>query len=127
METGPTACRPDGCGVFHSSCSPGRTLKPLLDELAWHQIKVTLATEADHRLAEHGLLRAVQTVVEEYRTSIERQQRGVEKALAIRSNRLRRRAGCGYRGGLEMTVRYPVPLEDAGAVDDRVTRALLMP
>jgi len=24
-----------------------------------------------------------------------------------------------------MTVRYPVPLEDAGAVDDRVTRALL--
>jgi hypothetical protein len=27
--------------------------------------------------------------------------------------------------GLEMTIRYPVPLETASAVDDKVTRALL--
>ena len=129
METGADGLPTGRVVVFSNSVvfSGPNLFKPLPGtNFAWHQIKVTLATDADHRLAEQRLLRAVQTVVDEYRSSIERQHAEVEKALAIPlqppspQSRLRL-----TEAGLEMTVRYPVPLEDAGAVDDRVTRALL--
>jgi len=80
----------------------------------------------DHRLAEQQIVRAVQGVVDEYRTSFERQHAEVEQALSIplRPPKLESRLRL-TEAGLEMLVRYPVPLEDASGVDDRVTRALL--
>ena len=93
---------------------------------AWHQLKLTLATDTDHRLAEERVLRAVGEVVDEYRTTIERQHAEMAQTFAIPLQTPRPESRLRLsETGLEMLVRYPVPLDEAAAADDRVSRAVL--
>ena len=93
---------------------------------AWHQLKLTLATDTDHRLAEERVLRAVGDVVDDYRTTIERQHAEMAQTFAIPLQTPRPESRLRLsETGLEMVVRYPVPLDEAAAADDRVTRAVL--
>jgi small-conductance mechanosensitive channel len=129
METGPEGLPTGRVVVFSNSVvfSGPNLFKPLPgSSYAWHEIRLTLAAEADRHLTEQRLLAAVQSVVDEYRTSFEREHAAMEEDLSVSlqppapQSRLRL-----TENGLEMLVRYPVPIDDAAAADDRVTRALL--
>lgn len=93
---------------------------------AWHQVTLTLSAETDYRAAEKRLMDAVEQVFAEYRESISRQHQEMSQNLSIvvkepqPDSQLRL-----TESGLEMTIRFPAPLERASIIDDRITRALL--
>jgi len=93
---------------------------------AWHQLKLTLATDTDHRLAEKRVLEAVTGAVDDYRSTLERQHAEMAQSFAIPLQAPRPESRLRLsEAGLEILVRYPVPLEEAAAADDRVSRAVL--
>ena len=92
----------------------------------WHEVSLTLAPESDFRLAESRILTAVQKVYADYKDQIEQEYRQMQNLLNIRAatpkpvSRLRL-----TQAGLEVVVRYPVELDNAAEIDDRITRELL--
>jgi small-conductance mechanosensitive channel len=93
----------------------------------WHEITLTLSPESDYQVVEERLLGAVQAVFEDYREEMERQRRQMERALnSIAGNELRPRSRLRLtQSGLEAVIRFPVDLQNAPEIDDRVTRELL--
>jgi small-conductance mechanosensitive channel len=92
----------------------------------WHEVKLTLAAQTDYRLAEKRVMEAVNRVYEEFKDTVERQHTEVEQNVALSVSAPRPQARLHLtESGLEMLVRYPVPLDQAARVDDRMTRALL--
>lgn len=92
----------------------------------WHEVSLMLAPESDYGQAEKRVLGAVEKVYADYRESIEQQHREMERTLSVvvatPTPRSRLRL---TQTGLEIVVRYPVELETATEVDDRITRELL--
>jgi len=93
----------------------------------WHQITLTLGPESNYRKVEERLMGAVESVFAGYRDSMELQRRHMESSLSVASlssfgpqSRLRL-----TQNGLEVVIRYPLELEKAAEIDDRITRALL--
>ncbi|HEY6348418.1 MAG TPA: mechanosensitive ion channel domain-containing protein [Candidatus Angelobacter sp.] len=92
----------------------------------WHQVTLTLAPESDYALAEKRVLGAVEKVFAGYRERIEQQYLEMERTLNIAAkvpkpiSRLRL-----TQTGLEVVIRFPVELDSATEIDDRVTRELL--
>jgi small-conductance mechanosensitive channel len=129
METGPDGLPTGRVVVFSNAVvfTGPNLFRPLPGtNFAWHQLKLTLATDTDHRLAEERVLRAITSVVDDYRSSIERQHAEVAQSFAIPLQAPRPESRLRLsETGLEILVRYPVPLDEAAAADDRVTRAVL--
>jgi hypothetical protein len=70
---------------------------------------------------------AVTSVLAEYRDDLELQRRHMERSLsstAVKSFEPQSRLRL-TQTGLEVVIRYPLELENAAAIDDRITRALL--
>ncbi|PYY15318.1 MAG: hypothetical protein DMG61_07345 [Acidobacteria bacterium] len=92
----------------------------------WHEVSLTLASESDIRMAESRLLGAVEKVYASYKDRIEAEYRQMQTQLNVRTvapkpvSRLRL-----AQGGLEVVIRYPVELDNAAEIDDRITRELL--
>lgn len=93
----------------------------------WHEVKLTLSAATDHRRAERRLLGAVEEVYRPYRAAIEQQHDAMASQLSPLpvhhpepQSHLRL-----TESGLELTIRFPVPLDRGAAIDDQVTRALL--
>jgi small-conductance mechanosensitive channel len=93
----------------------------------WHEVTLTLGPESDYREVEQRMLDAVNKVCSEYRENMEMQRRTMERALYSVGNssfapesRLRL-----VPSGLEVVIRYPVELDSAAEIDDRITRELL--
>jgi small-conductance mechanosensitive channel len=92
----------------------------------WHQVSLTLSPETDYRIAEKRLVDAVEQVYAEYRGSIAQQHQEMSQSLAIPMQELRPSSQLHLTdSGLEITIRFPVPLEHSSTIDDRITRALL--
>ena len=129
LETGIDGLPTGRVVVFSNSIAfQGPNLfKPLPGtSFAWHEIKLTLAATADHALAEQEALQAVQQVVDGYRSAIERQHAEIQEEMPLPLQPPKPQTRLKLtEAGLEMHLRYPVPLEEAAAADDRVTRALL--
>ena len=71
-------------------------------------------------------MRAVDGVFDDYRAAINRQHTEMAQSVSLAVGIPGRRAACtSPRAGLEMLVRYPVPLDRVAEVDDRIARALL--
>jgi small-conductance mechanosensitive channel len=93
---------------------------------AWHEVTLTLAPESDIHLAESRLLGAVEKVYAGYKERIERDHRAMQQSLSIQVglpkpvSRLRLN-----QTGLEVVIRYPLELENAADIDDKITRALV--
>ena len=93
---------------------------------SWHERTVPLAAGTDAEAAEQRLLRAVESVYGGYREAIDRQHRDMSEALAVPleepkpQSRLR-----ASPAGLEVVLRFPVPLANGAAIDDQITRAIL--
>ena len=92
----------------------------------WHEVSLTLAAESDFEVAEKRILGAVEKVYADYRDRIEQQHREIERtisvAVAVPKPRSRLRL---TQTGMEIVIRYPVELETATEVDDRITRELI--
>lgn len=92
----------------------------------WHEITLTLAPESDFRAVEERLLSAVESVYSEYRERIEGQRKQVEKTIGTAAATLKPESRLRLtKAGLEVVIRYPLELERASAIDDRITREVL--
>ena len=92
----------------------------------WHEVSLTLAPESDYAMAEERVLGAVERVYADYRDRIEQQHREMERTLSIPVAAPKPRSRLRLtQTGLEVVIRYPVELESAAEVDDRITRELL--
>jgi len=93
---------------------------------AWHEIAVTLASNAKLAVVEKKLLEAVNSVYSQYQHAIDHQhtvvQRLLDTAIAIPTP-----TSHVYFAdtGPEFVVRYPVELQHAAQIDDEVTRKLM--
>jgi small-conductance mechanosensitive channel len=91
----------------------------------WHELSYVVPADRDFHDTQSRMLAAVNGVFDEYRDSIEQQHREMERLLAMPSatpaphSRLR-----VAPNGIEIRVRYPVEIEHAGDVDDRVAAAV---
>lgn len=95
-------------------------------EYGWHEVALTLAPDSDYKLAENLLLKAVESVYEKYRPSIETQHEQVRDSLHLTVPTPHPEGSLRFAdSGLEYVVRYPVELRKAAEIDDCVTRTLV--
>jgi small-conductance mechanosensitive channel len=93
----------------------------------WHEITVTLPGDSDYHTVEKNLREVVDKVFADYKDDIENQRRQMERTLSYTSTaEFRPRTRLLFTGsGLEAVIRYPVTLQNATEVDDRITREVL--
>ena len=95
--------------------------------LAWHDITLSLPSNADPSDVKEKLLSAANRVLSEYSEDIARQTREIQKTTSLHAGgeaqaqvQLRFSAS-----GVEALVRYPVQLQRAAEIDERISRELL--
>ena len=95
--------------------------------LAWHDITLTLPPKADPSAMKEKLLAAANQVLSEYTEDMARQTREIQKTTSLHAGgeaqaqvQLRFSAS-----GVEALVRYPVQLQRAAEIDERISRELL--
>jgi small-conductance mechanosensitive channel len=96
--------------------------------LAWHEITLTLPPAADYSALKEQLLEAANHVISEYREDIVRQTREIQRTTSSSQS-----AGEGHAqvqlkfsaAGVDAVVRYPVQLQRAAEIDERISRELL--
>src|SRR5712692_3908393 len=132
LGSGGTDAQPTGRVVAFSNSVVFHPTSGLFKQIpgtsfVWHQITLTLAPEGNYREVEERLMGAVESVFAEYQDRMELQRRHMERSFSVMSvnsfgpqSRLRL-----TQTGLEVVIRYPLELEKATEVDDRITRALL--
>ncbi|HKE30834.1 MAG TPA: mechanosensitive ion channel domain-containing protein [Candidatus Angelobacter sp.] len=92
----------------------------------WHEVSLILAPESDYALAEKRVAGAVEKVYADYRDRIEQQYREMERTLNVPFSIPKPRSRLRLtQSGLEVVIRYPVELDNATEIDDRVVRELL--
>jgi small-conductance mechanosensitive channel len=95
--------------------------------LAWHEITVTLPAGADPAALKTKLFEAVSNVLKEYQEDILRQTQEIQRTASSHGRgdaqpqvQLRFSAS-----GVDALVRYPVELQHAAEIDERVSREVL--
>lgn len=92
----------------------------------WHEITLTLDPKGNYRQVEQRMMEAVNKVFAEYRDRMEVQRRNVERSLNSTITAFSPESRLHLtQTSLEVVIRYPVDLADAGEIDNRVTRAIL--
>jgi small-conductance mechanosensitive channel len=95
-------------------------------EFTWHEVKLTLAGGTDYRKAEKRLMAAVNQIFEGYKELVDRQHAAVSTNLNLSQEEARPQSRLRLtEAGMEMIIRYPVPLAQAASVDDKISRGLL--
>jgi small-conductance mechanosensitive channel len=134
MEVGGTGAwaRPTGRVVVFSNAVVFQANAGLFKQIpgtkfVWHEITLTLAPDSDYREVERRMMDAVNKVFSEYRERMESQRKTMERALSpVSVNALTPASRVRLtQSGLEVVIRYPVELDEAESVDDRITRELL--
>jgi small-conductance mechanosensitive channel len=95
--------------------------------LAWRELSLTLPADADYAAVKERLLAAAARVLESYGEEIERQTRELRKTASWGSGeKSQAQVQLRFsRDSIEAIVRYPVPLQRAAEVEERMSRALL--
>ncbi len=93
----------------------------------WHELKLTLASEADFHEAKERITKTVDSVLAQYRERIDFQRRLVEQNLTtVSAGELQPKVRLHYTvSGIEATIHYPVEIEKAAEVDDHLMRELM--
>lgn len=92
----------------------------------WHEITLTLDSKGNYRQVEQRMMEAVNKVFAEYRDRMEAQRRNVERSLNSTIAAFSPESWLHLtQTSLEVVIRYPVDMEHAGEIDNRVTRAIL--
>jgi small-conductance mechanosensitive channel len=91
----------------------------------WREVSVVVPASADYHAVQQRMLDAVNVVFAGYRDAVEAQHREMERMLRLTmpaplpQSRLRVAAD-----GIEITIRYPVELERATEIDNRIAAAV---
>jgi small-conductance mechanosensitive channel len=130
--TGGTTPRPTGRVVAFSNAVVFQANAGLFKQIPgtsflWHEITLTLGSDSDYRHVEERMLDAVNKVYAQYRDKMEMQRRSMERSLhALSVSSLAPESQVRLTAtGLEVVIRYPVELNSATEIDDRITRELL--
>ena len=92
----------------------------------WHEVSLILAPESDYRIAERRIVEAVETVFAQYHERIEQQYRHMAETLNVNVPVPRPHSRLQLtQNGLEVVIRYPVEMDIAAEIDDKITRELL--
>lgn len=122
--------RPTGrIAVFSNSVlfQPSALFKQLPGtDYAWHTVSLTLAADVDLGAAETRLFDAVNGVYKKYSDSIQRQHDVFEQSVNIQVAAPTPERSVKYTdAGLVVSVRYPVEIHRAAAIDEDVMKTLL--
>jgi hypothetical protein len=95
--------------------------------LAWRELGLTMPADADYTAIKERLLDAAHRVLEQYRDDLERQTRELQKASAWSvAEKVEAQVQLRFSpDSIDAIVRYPVPLQRAAEVEERMSRALL--
>jgi small-conductance mechanosensitive channel len=93
----------------------------------WREIVVALPGGIDYSAAKERITAAVTAALKDYRDEFLRQSREIQRASALNSGGdAQPRVQLGFSvSGVEAHVRYPVHLENAGEIDERVSREVM--
>ena len=92
----------------------------------WNEIRLTLAADADYRLAEKRLLDAVDEVFTRYRDRVSAEFRRLERDLNIMLETPKPQSRLFLsQAGLEISIRYPADARSAAQIADEVSRRVL--
>src|SRR5437660_3895034 len=93
----------------------------------WHEVSLTLPPNSDYRKVEEKMMGAVQKIFADYKEKMELQYRSMERAISVVSvTALHPESRLTItQSGLQVMVRYPVELEQATEIDERMTREVL--
>lgn len=92
----------------------------------WNEMRLTLAPDCDYRLAEKRVLEVVGAVFARYRESVQRDYHNVESGLNIMFEVPRPQSRLQLSdAGIEVVVRYPVPLQATALAADEISRRLI--
>ena len=94
--------------------------------LAWHEITVMLPADSDYTAIKDELTEAVTNVVADYREDIVRQTQAIQRAASSNdSGDAQPHVQLHFSAsGVEARIRYPVQLQHAAEIDERVSREL---
>jgi hypothetical protein len=95
--------------------------------LAWHEITISLPSGADYARLKDELAAAVTNVIKDYRDDLVRQTKEIQKAASSHAmgdaqTQVQLRFSAS---GVDAIVRYPVQLQYAAEIDERVSREVL--
>ncbi len=92
----------------------------------WHEVNLTFSPESNYRLVQERIETAIDMALKDYRPEMERQTRRMEQTLSsIHTIELMPKTRLHFTAsGIEVTVRFPVALQNAAEIDDRVMREL---
>jgi small-conductance mechanosensitive channel len=94
--------------------------------LAWRELSVTLPGDADYAAIKERLLGAASRVLDHYGDELERQARELNKTSWGTAEKAKAQVQLRFSPeSIEAIVRYPVPLQRAAEVEERMSRALL--
>jgi hypothetical protein len=95
--------------------------------LAWHDITLKLPAGVNYVAVKNVLVQAVTDVIKDYRDDIQRQTREIQKTgLSSTSSESEPQVQLRFSAdGVVALVRYPVQLQYAAQIDERVSQALL--
>jgi small-conductance mechanosensitive channel len=92
----------------------------------WHEITLTLDAKGNYQQVEKKMMEAVNKVFAAYRDRMEMQRQNVERSLNSTLDSFTPESRLHLtQTALEVVIRYPVELGNAGEIDDRMTRAIL--
>jgi small-conductance mechanosensitive channel len=92
----------------------------------WHEITLTLDAKGNYGQVEKKVMEAVNKVFAAYRDRMEMQRQNVERSLNSTLDSFAPESRLHLtQTALEIVIRYPVELGNAGEIDDRMTRAIL--
>lgn len=93
----------------------------------WHEVSLTLPPDTDYRQLEERMLQAVNRIFSDYKDKMEAQRRTVERAVrGLTVTPLHPESRLYLTPtGTQVAVRYPVVVDDATEIDDRVAREVL--
>jgi small-conductance mechanosensitive channel len=95
--------------------------------LSWREISLAIPVDGDYAAIKQRLLDAAHGVLEDYRDDLERQTRELQKTSSWSvAEKAQPQVQLRFSAGsIDAIVRYPVPLQRAAEVEERMSRALL--
>jgi small-conductance mechanosensitive channel len=96
--------------------------------LAWHEIALALPPASDFSALKEKLLAAANHVIEEYRDDIVRQTKEIQRTTSSSQSAGEAQAQVQLKfsaASVDAVVRYPVQLQRAAEIDERISRELL--
>lgn len=94
---------------------------------AWHELTVKLGAVADYKLVCDAIMKEVHAIYEAYRPSIERQHQNVQQWMQASIDSPAIESRLQFSGGVfQLWARFPVEINEAAEIDEKITNALLV-